>query len=245
MDFRAGRGRVKSLLIHGGGAYLLSWCYMHLVLIHPPGGPIPSQSQSQLYHHCAWNSVCPSVCTSVLPSVRPFVCLQLQSIQIQKTGKFLFTLSHDDAPHPHHNHLHHLFQKCPSFNIPNCLANIFCPTWLLSKEGRVWCFQKFCQFISRFPITYNPTLHTPVQSEAPHRYLNTHPSSLPTQPHRYGSGSNVEGRLRNTNNGGNLKNQTNATMPLLMQVIWGDSWKGTVEKSKTNATNVTLHHLIR
>ena len=85
----------------------------------------------------------------------------------------------------HHNHLHHLFQKCPSFNIPNCLANIFCPTWLLSKEGRVWCFQKFCQFISRFPITYNPTLHTPVQSEAPHRYLNTHPSSLPTQPHRY------------------------------------------------------------
>ena len=175
MDFRAGRGRVKSLLIHGGGAYLLSWCYMHLVLIHPPGGPIPSQSQSQLYHHCAWNSVCPSVCTSVLPSVRPFVCLQLQSIQIQKTGKFLFTLSHDDAPHPHHNHLHHLFQKSPCFNIPNCLANIFCPTWLLSKEGRVWCFQKFCQFISRFPITYNPTLHTPVQSEAPHRYLNTPP----------------------------------------------------------------------
>ena len=34
-----------------------------------------------------------------------------------------------------------------------------------------------------------------------------------------GSRSNVEGRLRNTNNGGNLKNQTNATMPLLMQVI--------------------------
>ena len=37
-----------------------------------------------------------------------------------------------------------------------------------------------------------------------------------------GSGSNVEGRLRNTNNGGNLKNQTNATnvtLPLLRQAI--------------------------
>ena len=28
-----------------------------------------------------------------------------------------------------------------------------------------------------------------------------------------------------------------------MQAIWGDIWKYTVEKSQTNATNVTLHHL--
>ena len=94
---------------------------MHLVVIHLPLGPIPSQSQSQLYHHCAWSSVC----HSVPPSVRPFVCFQLQSIQIQKTGKFLFTLSHDDAPHPHHNHLHHLFQNCPSVHIPQLSRKYF------------------------------------------------------------------------------------------------------------------------
>lgn len=78
------------------------------------------------------------------------------------------------------------FRIVQVFTFPNCLANIFSPTSnrLLFKRG-LRCFQKFCQFISRFPITYNPTLHTPVQSEAPHRYLNTHPSSLPTQPHRY------------------------------------------------------------
>ena len=35
-------------------------------------------------------------------------------------------------------------------------------------------------------------------------------------------------------------NATNVTMPLLGQAIWGNIWKYTVEKSKTNATNATL-----
>ena len=42
------------------------------------------------------------------------------------------------------------------------------------------------------------------------------------------------------------KSQTNATnviLPLLMQLIWGDIWKRTVEKSQTYATNVTMHLL--
>ena len=156
MDFRAGRGRVKSLLIHGGGAYLLSWCYMHLVLIHPPGGPIPSQSQSQLYHHCAWNSVCPSVCTSVLPSVHPFVCLQPQSIQFQKTRKFLFTLSHDDAPHPHHNHLHHLFQNCPSVHIPQLSRKYFLSHLAPIKRGPRLMFSKVLPIYLSFPHHLQP-----------------------------------------------------------------------------------------
>ena len=43
------------------------------------------------------------------------------------------------------------------------------------------------------------------------------------------------------------KSQTNAanvTMPLLRQAVWGDIWKGTVEKSQTNAANVTLNPLL-
>ena len=34
-------------------------------------------------------------------------------------------------------------------------------------------------------------------------------------------------------------------MPLLVQAIWGHIWKDTVEKSQTNATNVTLHLLMQ
>ena len=35
-------------------------------------------------------------------------------------------------------------------------------------------------------------------------------------------------------------NATNVTLPLLGQTIWGDIWQPIVEKSQTNATNVTL-----
>ena len=35
-------------------------------------------------------------------------------------------------------------------------------------------------------------------------------------------------------------NATNVTMPLLMHSVWGDIWKCTPEKSHTNATNVTM-----
>ena len=140
MDFRARRGAGQKST-HSWRRSIFVMMMLHAscgdafsLRSHPISIPIPVISSLCLILRLSFR---PSVCTSVLPSVRPFVCLQLQSIQIQKTGKFLFTLSHDDAPHPHHNHLHHLFQKCPSFNIPNCLANIFCPTWLLSKEGRV------------------------------------------------------------------------------------------------------------
>ena len=34
-------------------------------------------------------------------------------------------------------------------------------------------------------------------------------------------------------------------MPLLMQAIWGDIWKRTVEKSQRNETNVTLHSFVQ
>ena len=40
--------------------------------------------------------------------------------------------------------------------------------------------------------------------------------------------------------GEKLNQLTNATMHLLGQPIWGHIWKGTVEKSQTNATDVTL-----
>ena len=189
MDFRAGRGRVKSLLIHGGGSYLLSWCYMHIVLIHPPGGPIPSQSQSQLYHHCAWNSVCPSVCTSVLPSVRPFVCLQLQSIQIQKTGKFLFTLSHDDAPHPHHNHLHHLFQNCPSVHIPQLSRKYFLSHFKSAPfQKRAALFSKVLPIYLSFShhrqphSSYTCAVWGPTQIS---KHLPPHPPPPSTPQHTY------------------------------------------------------------
>ena len=68
------------------------------------------------------------------------------------------------------------FRIVQVFTFPNCLANIFSPTSnrLLFKRG-LRCFQKFCQFISHFPIIDSPTLHRPVQSEALHRYLNTFP----------------------------------------------------------------------
>ena len=61
------------------------------------------------------------------------------------------------------------FRIVQVFTFPNCLANIFSPTSnrLLFKRGLR------CQFISHFPIIDSPTLHTPVQSEALHRYLNT------------------------------------------------------------------------
>ena len=35
-------------------------------------------------------------------------------------------------------------------------------------------------------------------------------------------------------------NATSVTLPFLRQAIWGDIWKHTVEKSQTSATNVTL-----
>ena len=35
-------------------------------------------------------------------------------------------------------------------------------------------------------------------------------------------------------------NATSATLHLLIQAVWGDIWKRTVEKSRTTATNVTL-----
>ena len=38
-------------------------------------------------------------------------------------------------------------------------------------------------------------------------------------------------------------NATNVTLPLLGKAIWGHIWKITVEKSQTNATNVITHHL--
>ena len=44
------------------------------------------------------------------------------------------------------------------------------------------------------------------------------------------------------------KSQTNATsviMHLFRQAIWGNIWKPTVEKSQTNATNVILHPLMQ
>ena len=40
-------------------------------------------------------------------------------------------------------------------------------------------------------------------------------------------------------------NATNVTMPLLMHSVWGDIWKCTPEKSHTNATNVTMLLLIQ
>ena len=40
-------------------------------------------------------------------------------------------------------------------------------------------------------------------------------------------------------------NATSATMHLLRQAIWGSIWKLTVEKSQTNAASVTLHLLIQ
>ena len=134
---------------------------MHLVLIHPPGGPIPPQSQS----------LRPSICTSVPPSVRPFVCLQLQSIQIQKTEKFLFTLSHYDAPHPHHNHLHHLFQNCPSVHIPQLSRKYFLSHFKSAPFQKRAASDVFKSFANLSLVSFNtdsPTLHTPVQSEAPH-----------------------------------------------------------------------------
>ena len=35
-------------------------------------------------------------------------------------------------------------------------------------------------------------------------------------------------------------NATSVTLPFLRQAIWGDIWKHTVEKGQTSATNVTL-----
>ena len=43
----------------------------------------------------------------------------------------------------------------------------------------------------------------------------------------------------------NQTSATNVTMHLLMQAIWGHIWKRTVGKSHTNATNVTLHPVMQ
>ena len=40
--------------------------------------------------------------------------------------------------------------------------------------------------------------------------------------------------------GESLTNATNVIMLPIMHAIWGDIWKGTVEKSQTNAANVTM-----
>ena len=40
-------------------------------------------------------------------------------------------------------------------------------------------------------------------------------------------------------------NATNVTMHRLIQALWGDIWKHTVEKSQINATNVTMHPLMQ
>ena len=40
-----------------------------------------------------------------------------------------------------------------------------------------------------------------------------------------------------------LTNATNVIMLPIMHAIWGDIWKGTVEKSQTNATSVIMHPL--
>ena len=160
MDFRAGRGAGQKSthswrseeehICYDNATCILWWYYMHLVVIHPP---IPSQSQSQLYHHCAWSSVCHSVPLSV----RPFVCLQLQSIQIQKTGKFRFTLSHDDAPHPHQNHLHHLFQNCPSVHISKLSRKYFLSHFKSAPfQKRAALFSKVLPIYLLFPHHWQP-----------------------------------------------------------------------------------------
>ena len=134
---------------------------------HPISIPIPVISSLCLILR---PSLRPFICPSVPPSVRPFVCLHLQSIQIQKTGKFMFTLSHDDGVQSSSSSLSEL-SKCSHSPTVSQIFSLPFQIGPFSKEGRV-CFQKFCQFISCFPITDSPTLHTPVQSEAPHRYLN-------------------------------------------------------------------------
>ena len=45
--------------------------------------------------------------------------------------------------------------------------------------------------------------------------------------------------------GESLTNATNVIMLPIMHAIWGDIWKGTVEKSQTNATSVIMHSLMQ
>ena len=146
---------------------------------HPISIPIPVISSLCLILR---PSLRPFICTSVPPSVRLFVCLQLQSIQIQKTGKFLFTLSHDDAPHPHHNHLHHLFQNCPSVHIPQLSRKYFLSHFKSAPFQKRAASDVFKSFANLSLVSFNtdsPTLHTPVQSEAPPPLL---PPPLPSNP---------------------------------------------------------------
>ena len=151
MDFRAGRG--------AGQKSTYSWrrsIFVMMMLHASCGDPSSLRSHPISIPIPVISSLCLILCLSFRPSVCTSVCLQLQSIQIQNTGKFLFTFSHDDAPHPHHNHLRHLFQNCPSFNIPQLSRKYFLSHLAPIKRGPRLMFSKVLPIYLSFPHHLQP-----------------------------------------------------------------------------------------
>ena len=81
----------------------------------------------------------------------------------QKTEKFLFTLSHDDAPHPHHNHLHHLFQNCPSVHIPQLSRKYFLSHFKSAPFQKRVAFDVFKSFANLSLVSFRRSLRSRIQ----------------------------------------------------------------------------------
>ena len=124
---------------------------MHLVVIHPPGGPIPSQSQSQyIITVLDPPSVPPSLRLSVRSSVFSYKAYKFRrhgnscSLSVIMMHPILIIIIFIIS-----------FRIVQVFTFPNCLANIFSPTSnrLLFKRGPRLMFSKVLPIYLSFHST--------------------------------------------------------------------------------------------
>ena len=89
----------------------------------------------------------------------------------------------------------------------------------------------------------NQCNYTSAQACHLRHHLKTHSGEKPNKCNQCDYASSQKSTLRRhllTHSGKNQTNATNATIHLLMQAFWGDTWKRTVEKRQTNAINATM-----
>ena len=89
----------------------------------------------------------------------------------------------------------------------------------------------------------NQCNYTSAQACHLRHHLKTHSGEKPNKCNQCDYASSQKSALRRhllTHSGKNQTNATNATIHLLMQAFWGDTWKRTVEKRQTNAINATM-----
>ena len=185
MDFRAGRG-AGQMSTHSWRRSIFVIMVLHASCAdpssrrsHPISIPIPVISSLCLILRLSFR---PSVCTSVcLSSATKHTNSKDRKIPVHSQSWWCTSSSSKSSS----SSLSEL-SKCSHFQTVSQIFSLPLQIGSFSKEGCV-VFKSFANLsLVSPPLTAPLFIHLcTVQSEAPHRYLNTHPSSLPTQPHRY------------------------------------------------------------